>query len=143
MKKVRWVAIISLIVALMVVGWVGCAPATTPPAEEKPPVKLGIVTYLTGEGKSSQGDIDEHATQLAVDQINAEGGILGGRQVVWKAFDQGYTDDVTTAAVKEAITVWGAQAIFGPQWAGGARVGLGVCQEYGIPMSANQGELGS
>ena len=67
-------------------------------AQTSEPVRIGVLAPLTGGGGPYGADIVK-ASKLAVDQINAAGGVLGGRKI--ELFVE---DDETnaTAAVKAA-----------------------------------------
>jgi branched-chain amino acid transport system substrate-binding protein len=66
------------------------------------PVKIAGTTWLTG-GSSSLGDRIKKGTDLAIKEINDKGGILGGRQVQFTFYDEGYNTDTVTTSAKKAI----------------------------------------
>jgi branched-chain amino acid transport system substrate-binding protein len=81
---------VVLIAALLLVGGaLGCAP----PAEEKEPVVVGFI----GDLSADWGLSGVRSMQIAVDEINAAGGILGGRQL---KLVQGDTRSDPTEAIK-------------------------------------------
>jgi len=49
-------------------------------AADKPPIKIGVVQPLTGQGANIAKSWLE-GMNLAVEMINKEGGILGGRKI--------------------------------------------------------------
>lgn len=55
--------------------------ASTVPAQDKPPIKLGFITPITG-ALASYGKLQEVLVKIAVEDINAKGGINGSRLVV-------------------------------------------------------------
>src|SRR5579872_7349656 len=67
-------------------------------AQASEPIRIGVLAPLTGGGGPYGADIVK-ASKLAADQINAAGGVLGGRKI--ELFVE---DDETnaTAAVKAA-----------------------------------------
>jgi len=77
MKKV-WMV---FLVVLMIVLSAGCAPK----AAEADTIKVGFVGALSGD-QAVWGQADRDGLLLTVDQINAEGGILG-KQVEVIAYD--------------------------------------------------------
>ena len=79
----------------------------------KDPVKLALISYRTGVAKD-WGDSSLAGFQFAIKQLNAKGGILGGRKVVGKDFDEGYSVEVAVSNTKKALA-WGAKGIVGYQ----------------------------
>ena len=67
------------LLALAAIGTIATVAAVSPglaSAQQKPPVKLGLITAITGP-LASYGKIQEILVKLAVEDINAKGGING------------------------------------------------------------------
>jgi branched-chain amino acid transport system substrate-binding protein len=96
-------------------------------------VTLGEVTDLSGAA-SVYGTPENHGAQIAVDQINAAGGIagLGGAKLKIKTYDTQSSPDQgvpqATAAVGDKVT-----AIFGGEISDTVIAGTNVTQRAGIP----------
>lgn len=87
----------TFIAAIALLASVGCAPEATLPAETFAPVRIGVVTSLTGSlGTDGPGWAD--AARLAAREVNAAGGPLPGR-----AIELVFADDETDPATAEAI----------------------------------------
>ncbi len=71
-------------------------------AADKPPVKIGVVQPLTGQGANVAKSWLE-GMNLAVDMINKEGGILGGRKVEMVVEDDQCIPAQSIAATKKLI----------------------------------------
>jgi len=71
-------------------------------AADKPPVKIGVVQPLTGQGANVAKSWIE-GMNLAVDMINKEGGILGGRKVEMVVEDDQCIPAQSIAATKKLI----------------------------------------
>jgi branched-chain amino acid transport system substrate-binding protein len=58
----------------------GLAVAGTQPAlaQSKPPVKIGLAAAVSG-GSAASGEAIKRGLQIAMDEVNAKGGVLGGR----------------------------------------------------------------
>jgi branched-chain amino acid transport system substrate-binding protein len=104
------VRLFCLFVALCVVAVavIGCSsnnnltPSTTPTAVTKEPVKIAVIGEEAGGGKI----ISDHnivGCQMAAEEINNAGGILGGRPVELHYYDEGYQTEVILRSVKQAI----------------------------------------
>ncbi|MGZ3615362.1 MAG: ABC transporter substrate-binding protein, partial [Thermodesulfobacteriota bacterium] len=65
----RWITLIGIVISLTLVSGAGLA------AEEKP-IKLGVVFIMSGK-MGGYGKHGTQAIQLAIDEINGQGGILG------------------------------------------------------------------
>ncbi len=83
------------------------APAVTKAAPEEvmkalPAVKIAHFTFMTGVAKAL-GDDANWAAKLAAKEANDAGGILGGRKVTLKFYDQGYSGETVVASAKKAL----------------------------------------
>lgn len=78
---------------------------------ETGPIRIGIVTWREGPAKGF-GDFHVNGLKLAIDEINAAGGVLGGRQLELLEYDEGYSADVTVASTRRAVSD-GVAAIVG------------------------------
>jgi len=118
---------------ILAVGVAGLMLAATAAVAEDT-VKIGLNYPKTGP-YSAQGLDQWQATQLAVDEINAAGGILGHKvEIVWR--DSQSKADVTTRNVTELIDKEGVKMVFGGSASSVAIAAGKVCQEKGIPFFA-------
>ncbi len=96
-----------LLSSLVVLGLAGCGGGTGP-AEET--IKLGVIASTTGE-LASVGTAELEAVNLAVDEINAAGGVLGKKlKVVHR--DDG-TDTGKAKAAAEALVAAEVPVVIG------------------------------
>lgn len=79
------------------------------------PVRLGALNPLTGAG-GSYGPSMRKAIELGVEEINAAGGLLGGRMVELYGEDTQTNPDAAVRAARKLIDVDGVSAILGT-WA--------------------------
>lgn len=95
-------------------------------------VKIGLNYPKTGPYKA-QGLDQWRATELAIEEINAAGGILGQQvELVWR--DSQSKADVSTQNVTEMIDGDGVKMVFGGSSSGVAVAAGKVCQEKGVPF---------
>lgn len=80
------------------------------PAHAQDPVIFGMVMPMTG-GTAGYGKDGKMAADLAAEQINAAGGILGGRQIELVYEDEKGTPQDGVAAVQKLMTRGGAKVI--------------------------------
>ena len=95
-------------------------------------VKIGLNYPKTGP-YSVQGLDQWRATELAVAEINAAGGILGKQvEVAWR--DSQSKADLSTANVTELIDTEGVKMVLGGSASSVAIAAGKVCQEKGVPF---------
>ncbi len=95
-------------------------------------VKVGLNYPETGP-YSVQGLDQWRAAQLATEEINAGGGILGNQiEIVWR--DSKSKTDVATANVKEMIDTEDVKMVFGGASSGAAIASAKVCYDKNVPF---------
>lgn len=93
------------------------------------PVIIGTLMSLTGD-LAPYGVPIQNATILAIDDINAQGGVLGGRLLVGAHRDDGTSEQIGVDAASKLVNVDGVAAIVG---ALGSGVTLAAAQSVTIP----------
>ena len=97
------------VTAILLAGGIALAPAAS--AAPTTPIVIAIEAPLTGS--QSENGIDMYrGVKLAVDQVNAKGGVLGRQVKLVKADDQANPDLALSVAQK--VKAAGAVAIVGP-----------------------------
>lgn len=96
--------------SMVLVIVVGVLLASVAIADENP-IKIGCLVGLTG-GLAPYGPSIADGAQMAVDRINAAGGVLG-RQLELLLEDSGTSPDVGRDAASKLIEIHGVQAIVG------------------------------
>src|ERR1700726_2826649 len=82
------------------------------PARAAEPVKIGLVAALSGQSAKSGEGITRGLT-IAIDEINARGGVLGGRMLELVRRDDESNPAKGQTAARELIDKEGVVAIFG------------------------------
>jgi branched-chain amino acid transport system substrate-binding protein len=108
-KRVKF-AIVAVIIVIAVVAGV-TAWYLTQPASVSTPIIVGMYGPLTG-GTAISGQDMQAGAQIAIDQINANGGVLGRNLTLVSEDDQGSATSGVTA-VQRLITVDGVDIIVG------------------------------
>lgn len=104
----------------------------TSPAFGDGTVKIGLNYPKTGP-YSIQGLDQWRAAELAIEEINANGGILGKKiDLVWR--DSKSKPDIATENVNDMIDNDGAKMIFGGSSSGVAIAAAKVCNKYNVPF---------
>ncbi|MBS3649065.1 ABC transporter substrate-binding protein [Pseudaminobacter sp. 19-2017] len=100
-------------------------------AQAQQAVKIGMVAELSGAGAPA-GTNWRDGIKIAVEEINADGGILG-KQVDVHEYDTQTDPQVSRAMVQKAIDE-GAYAILGTIYSGSTLVNMLVAQQNEIPQ---------
>lgn len=100
-------------------------------AQSDDPVVIGLVQALSGPGSVLSPPVIQ-AAELAVDEINAAGGILG-RQVVLEHGDDGTDPRVAEQAWDSLINQRGADFIISMETSAGREAGIPVAEAANVP----------
>lgn len=119
LRLARLVAIVTAFAAI------GCRNSTDE-------IKIGHYASMTGS-EATFGQSTDNGIQLAVEEINAAGGINGKPVRVITYDDKGDTKEAGSA-VTRLITSDEVVAVLGEVASGMSLAGAPVCQEYGVPM---------
>ena len=109
-----------------------CTLVVSPPADTAPALKLGLLLNYTGSPEASADR--ERAFNLAIDHVNAGGGVLG-QPVTGVTADATSDPQVAVEAARQLIEVEGVHAIVGPNASSAALpVAETVAGPAGIPL---------
>lgn len=126
-----------LLAGAVLFGFAGCKPkvADEPTKEVQPvdPVRLGVFFPLTG-AQSSFGNDAIRGAQLAVDEINAAGGILGGRPVKLEVRDTRSQAETNKEVVEELAKDAGIALLVGEIASARSIEAAAIAQSQGVPM---------
>ncbi len=101
------------------------------PAQAQNTVMIANVVELSGGGASNGANWKE-ALELAADEINAKGGILG-RKIELKHFDTQTNPGVSRAMVQKALDE-NPYVIMGPIYSGSVKANMSLAQQAGVPQ---------
>jgi branched-chain amino acid transport system substrate-binding protein len=134
-RRINWRFIaIAIVMTMLFYPYLNSGAA----AEEKAPVKIGLVTWMEGPALES-GRSYTKAFNSAIKYINERGGILGGRKVEGAIAPQGMTGETAKAGALKLVMKDKVKALIGPHWAMTAPSGLGVAKRYKLPFLSLQG----
>src|SRR5262244_3099626 len=77
------------------------------------PIKIGVLTPLSPPGDAAGGQFIVRGARMAADDINARGGLLGGRKVEIVAEDDSGTPEKGVAAFRKLATQDHVAAVIG------------------------------
>ncbi len=107
------------------------APVAAPAADQKP-VKLGFAYIMSGPA-AVYGQFAKQGAELAIDEVNAQGGILG-RKVVALFEDEGGKPDVGIRVVRKLVYDDGVDAVMGLDSSGTAEGVAPIMPELETPL---------
>src|SRR5688572_32621878 len=96
-------------------------------------VVIGMYGSLTGDG-ASFGQSSKEGTELAVDHVNAAGGVLGGRRFRLLVEDDQSRPEEASTAVTKLITQDKVIAVLGEVASRRSLAAAPIAQRYQIPM---------
>jgi branched-chain amino acid transport system substrate-binding protein len=128
MKTNRSVLALFLISILAVTA---CTATTGTSDESLPAIQIGLITDLTGPFVTFGKDI-QTATNLAVEKINADGGVNGSLLEI-TLFDSGGKPDQAAVGIRELIDK-GVFAISGPLSSGESEVVFAQAAQLKVPI---------
>jgi branched-chain amino acid transport system substrate-binding protein len=124
----RWIsACFAAVLALMLAGAAAAAP----------PVKVGVVLPLTGS-EAAFGEIERNSFQLAVDEINAKGGVKGSKIELVFEDDTG-KPEVGRSAVEKLISRDKVPLITGGYSSSVTIAATAVAQQFKVPFLVTTG----
>jgi branched-chain amino acid transport system substrate-binding protein len=98
------------LVALLIVAF--ALPATIAWTQGKPPVKVALVAATSG-GSALSGEAIKRGLTIAIDEINAKGGVLGGSKIELVIRDEEGNPSKGVTAARDVIEREKAVAVFG------------------------------
>lgn len=134
--KKNAIAALSLISAFLLMPLLqGCA---TGQAYKEEPIKIGAILILTGTG-SNWGENSRHGADLAVKELNAQGGVLG-RQLEMDYEDNPHDDPASAVTALNSLIARDVRIITGTTWStSGLAVAPVACDEKTLMISPTLG----
>jgi branched-chain amino acid transport system substrate-binding protein len=105
----------------------------TESADSSGEIVVGMYGSLTGDG-ASFGQSSREGTELAVEEVNAAGGLLGGRRIRLIVEDDQSRPDEAASAVTKLITQDKVIAVLGEVASRRSLAGAPIAQRYNVPM---------
>lgn len=128
-------ALLGAMVVATAVGGVACErkPGTGGTETTTGDIVVGMYGSLTGDG-ASFGQSSREGTELAVDEVNNAGGLLGGRKIKLLVEDDQSKPEEASNAVTKLVTQDKVVAVLGEVASRRSLAAAPICQKYMIPM---------
>ena len=108
------------------------------PAMAQKPVKIGVLTPLSPPGDASAGQFIVRGAKMAADDINARGGILGGRKIELVIEDDSGTPEKGSAGFRKLASQDQVVAVLGQFHSSVTAAVQTLAEQYKIPIFATQ-----
>ncbi|MDI9471437.1 MAG: ABC transporter substrate-binding protein [Tissierellia bacterium] len=126
---------VLLVLVLMTAALAGCSNAPSQPAasgDDAEEIKIGINYELSG-GVATYGQANLEGIELAVEQINAAGGI-NGKKITLVTYDNKSDHAEATTLANRMMTQDGVLAAIGPATSGAFKATIPVAEKNQIPV---------
>lgn len=130
MSRRRALAILSGLLAALPLVSASCGAEKTPGAEG---IQVGFFGALTGP-TATFAQSGRNGVTLAVEEINAAGGVLGGKRIELLVEDDRGEASEAASAVTKLITRDHVVALIGEQASSRTIAAAPIAQSYGVPM---------
>lgn len=118
---------LSLSACLVLIATVACGPEG---GDSDAPVRIGYITPLTGDF-SALGSDNQLAVELAVEQVNADGGVLG-REIELVTRDDQSSPDQSVLAFNDILSQEPV-AVIGSAFSDSAMATIPIVERNGVP----------
>jgi len=118
-------------VALLLTGFAA-------PALAQQPVKIGVLTPLSPPGDAGAGQLIVRGAKMATDDINARGGVLGGRKIEVVVEDDSGTPEKGSAGFRKLATQDQVVAVIGQFHSSVMGAVQVLAEQFQIPVFSTQ-----
>ena len=108
------------------------------PALAQKPVKIGVLTPLSPPGDASAGQFIVRGAKMAADEVNARGGVLGGRKIELVIEDDSGTPEKGAAGFRKLASQDQVVAVMGQFHSSVMAAVQSLAEQYKIPVFATQ-----
>ncbi len=120
-----------LLVAMLAVG-------LSVPARAQGPVKIGVLTPLSPPGDASAGQFIVRGAKMAADDVNARGGVLGGRKIELHIEDDSGTPEKGAAGFRKLASQDRVVAVIGQFHSSVMGAVQDLAEQFKIPVFSTQ-----
>jgi branched-chain amino acid transport system substrate-binding protein len=120
-----------LLVAMLAVG-------LSVPARAQGPVKIGVLTPLSPPGDASAGQFIARGAKMAADDVNARGGVLGGRKIELHIEDDSGTPEKGAAGFRKLASQDRVVAVIGQFHSSVMGAVQDLAEQFKIPVFSTQ-----
>jgi branched-chain amino acid transport system substrate-binding protein len=130
-KRSRLVSLLALSAMIVAVG-------LAVPALAQGPVKIGVLTPLSPPGDAAAGQFIVRGAKMAADDVNARGGVLGGRKIELHIEDDSGTPEKGVAGFRKLASQDRAIAVIGQFHSSVMGAVQDLAEQFKIPVFSTQ-----
>jgi branched-chain amino acid transport system substrate-binding protein len=108
------------------------------PAFAQAPIKIGVLTPLSPPGDAAAGQFIVRGAKMAADEINAQGGILGGRKIDLVIEDDAGTPEKGAAGLRKLVSQDRVVAVVGQFHSSVAEAVQDLAEQLKLPVFMTQ-----
>jgi len=127
-----------LLLTLAIAAAVLLAGAFPAPALAQKPVKIGVLTPLSPPGDAAAGQFIVRGAKMAAEDINARGGVLGGRKIELVVEDDSGTPEKGSAGMRKLATQDQVVAVVGQFHSSVAAAAQVLAEQFQVPLFMTQ-----
>jgi branched-chain amino acid transport system substrate-binding protein len=126
----------ALVTLLLVLALLASGPAT--PALAQKAVKLGVLTPLSPPGDAAAGQLIVRGARMAAEDVNARGGVLGGRKIELVIEDDSGTPEKGSAGLRKLATQDQVAAVVGQFHSSVTAAVQVLAEQFQVPLFLTQ-----
>ncbi len=127
---------LALVTLLLVLALLASGPAT--PALAQKPVKLGVLTPLSPPGDAAAGQLIVRGAKMAAEDVNARGGVLGGRKIELVIEDDSGTPEKGSAGLRKLASQDQVAAVVGQFHSSVTAAVQVLAEQFQVPLFLTQ-----
>jgi len=132
-KQTKIVSVVALILIAVGMAWYGLSQKQVQPSQQaSEPIRIGHVTVLTGD-YAWIGEGEKEGVDLAVEEINANGGINGRRLAIVREDDK-MDPALSVTSINKLISVDKVQAVIGMMSSGGTLAAAPIVEKNKVVL---------
>src|SRR5438094_8536624 len=108
------------------------------PALAQKPVKIGVLTPLSPPGDAAAGQFIARGAKMGAEEVNARGGVLGGRKIELVVEDDSGTPEKGAAGFRKLATQDQAVAVVGQFHSSVMTAVQALAEQFKVPVFSTQ-----
>lgn len=133
MKRLAFSLLLTLLIAFTVL-----VAGLAAPALAQKPVKIGVLTPLSPPGDAAAGQFIVRGAKMAMEDVNARGGVLGGRKIELVVEDDSGTPEKGAAGFRKLATQDQVAAVIGQFHSSVMGAVQVLAEQFQIPVFSTQ-----
>ena len=125
--------VLAVVLLVIVMAVVPAAPAVA-----QAPIKIGVLTPLSPPGDATAGQFIVRGAKMAAEEINGQGGLLGGRKIELVVEDDGGTPEKGAAGLRKLVSQDRVSAVVGQFHSSVAEAVQDLAEQLKVPVFMTQ-----